>query len=128
MSNPEFINIDMELSSSENLSTLADELKGSILILKNEYEGKSYKLNFECKLNERNPTNVLMQYANLLKALSKNSQNLLKKCDSRILDFGYESGKNLVLSNFISAEVLADIASFNFDFVITIYPLVTDRH
>jgi len=117
----------MELSSSEDLSPIANELDGKIYVLQNELEGKDYKLSFECSLNEEQPSNVLAQYVKLISGLSENSKDLLNKCNSRVLDFGYESGMESVLSNSIPAAVLFDLVALNFDFVVTIYPVDEDE-
>jgi hypothetical protein len=123
MSKPEFVNIDMELSSSEDLSPIANELDGKIYVLQNKFEGEDYKLSFECSLNEDQPSNVLAQYVKLINGLSENSKDLLKKCNSRILDLGYESGMGSVLSNSIPSAVISDLVTLKFDFVVTIYPV-----
>jgi hypothetical protein len=127
MSKPVFINIDMELSSSEDLSPLANELDGKIYVLQNEFVGEDYKLSFECNLNEEEPSKVLIQYVKLISGLSENSKDLLKKCNSRILDFGYESGMESVLSNSIPAAILSDLVALNYDLVVTIYPVDEDE-
>ena len=113
----------MELSSSEDLSPIANELDGKIYVLQNKFEGEDYKLSFECSLNEDQPSNVLAQYVKLINGLSENSKDLLKKCNSRILDLGYESGMGSVLSNSIPSAVISDLVTLKFDFVVTIYPV-----
>ncbi|AUM14731.1 hypothetical protein [Ketobacter alkanivorans] len=118
-----FINVDLELYSKEDLSSIASELKGRIYPLTNEYVDDVYNLAFECSMNDQEPSVVLEKFLALLDQLSDESALLLASCDKKMFDIGYDSGDDGFVSNNISNELLRKVTALGFDIKVTVYPI-----
>lgn len=118
-----FINVDLELLSNENLLPIAEELKGKVFLLTNEYIDSEYNLAFECSTNEEEPLPVIEKFITILNSLSPKSKKLLKTCSKRIFDIGYDSGEDGFISNSIPCSLLSEIVDLGFELKITVYQL-----
>lgn len=113
----------MELSSKEDLSKIALELKGKIYPLQNDVEKEIYYLAFECSLNEDEPKQVIEEFIELLNSLTGVSKKLLANCHQKVLDIGYESGEEGAITNTLSNALLTRVVEYGFDINVTLYPV-----
>ena len=118
-----FINVDIELSSIEDLSIIAKELEGQIFLLQNEFEDDIYRLSFECSLSDETASSVIERFLSLLDSLTAEQKMLIANCSSRILDIGYESGDKAITTNLLPASLLRRLSEYEINLVITLYPL-----
>lgn len=131
MSKPTYINIDLELSSIEDLSFIADELGNKIFVLLNEKVGEEYRLNFECHLKNHEDEEplylkTLTNFLNFIDELSENSKSKLSKCHRKVLDIGYYSGSIGFLYTSVPNSLLSRIVNSGFDLNISIYGYEVD--
>jgi hypothetical protein len=122
MEKPNFINVDLELSSDKDLSLIATELKSHIFILEEGFNGSEFILRFECSLNKTKPEPVLKEFIRLIHALSAEATALLGSTTQKIFDVGFDSGHHHQFTASISNAVLHELSSLGFEMVITIYP------
>ena len=118
-----FINVDLELSSVESLASLAEELYGKIFVLQNGFVGAEYQLAFECLIDEAEASSVFEVFLTLIESLSSDSKDKISRCSSRVLDIGYESGEDGIVTNLLSGALLAQVAGYGFGINITVYPI-----
>ena len=123
MTQTSFINVDLELFSKEDLSSIAEELKGKIYPLTNEFIEGTYNLAFECSLNELEPSVVLEEFISLLNSLSAESKALLAECSQKVFDVGYDSGYESFVSHVVSNSLLSKIVDLGFELRLTVYQL-----
>ncbi len=123
METPNFINVDLELSSENDLSLIANELKGRIFILDEGFSGSEFSLRFECSLNETQPEPVLKEFIKLIRTLSNEAMALLGSTTQKIVDIGFDSGNQYQFATRISNTLLNELSSLGFEIVITIYPI-----
>ena len=126
MERPTYINTDLELSSKEDLSSIASELGNRIYVLVNEKVNNEYRLNFECSLEgykDGEPLHLqtLAELLNIIDSLSKESKNKLAICHRRVLDIGYDSAPKGFLYTNIPNAILARIVNLGFDLNVSIY-------
>lgn len=118
-----FINVDLELSSKENLAGIENELGKRVFVLQSGFESGDYILNFECSLNETDAVVVIEELLSLIESLSSESKLKLAACHKRVLDIGYDSGTEGVAYNNIPLAMLNRVIANGFDLGISVYPI-----
>ena len=123
MSRPYFINVDVELSSSDDISSVAIELGDRIGVMLNEQVGTAYHLNFECVgySGDGGVSNVIDTLLKLLEGLSLSSKKYISNCDKKSIDIGYNSGAEGWLYSKISNDLLIRVAGLGFELNISLY-------
>jgi len=123
MSKIEFLNMDLDIESEENIDSIIEEFGDHVSIMRNEKENNLFYASFETFLNEEN--DIIEKYVSLINSLSPLTRKIWDKCIKKEFDFGYESG--IVPNNFhsrINTNSVAQLASVGGNISITIYPLV----
>ena len=123
MTQTSFINVDLELFSKEDLSSISEELAGKIYPLTSEFIEGEYNLAFECSLNDEDPSKVINEFIQLLNSLSDESKALLATCSKRTFDIGYDSGDEGFVTHTLTQNLLSNVLALGFDIKITLYPL-----
>ncbi len=130
-----FINIDLELTSSDDLQPLADELGESVFVLHcdkmpnlNEFwaslEIGDYDIyqSYDDKNKDIGGVDVLLSaFCDLLENLSPQSQSLWKKCKKREFDVGFGCGNTeKSFHTQIRAETLKRVSALGASVLITV--------
>ncbi|MBC3806200.1 hypothetical protein H8K52_02425 [Undibacterium seohonense] len=122
---PNFITLDVEIISDENLSPLADHFEEPAFVLGNQKIDNLYHLSLEpCWFNEedKTPENCANFFVEQISKLPIELRDLWNRANSRTFDFGFESGNTLpYYKSEISADTLLKIATIGASFAITIY-------
>lgn len=116
---PSFINIDIEMTSKENLEPFIMELGTSVSVLHKNFRKGFHEVNFEC-VDHKNGR-ILDRLIELLSKLSESGRNLLDGCETRYIDIGYSSGEVGWLYDEIPAPLLGKIAGFGFGLKVSLY-------
>ena len=101
-----FVNIDLELKSSDDLQPLVDELDESVFVLysdkppnSNEYRTSLEVNDFDIYQSYDDKTQniggvdaILSAFCDLLENLTRQSQSLWQNCKNREFDIGFQSG------------------------------------
>lgn len=122
MSNIQFLNIDLDIESEEDISPIIREWGERISVHRNEFLGDRYFGTFETLRS--GVSEIIKEYFDLVEGLSPSARAVWDAAEKRVFDFGYESGTQP--GNFhseISAECVARLAKIGGSVVVTIYPV-----
>lgn len=125
MSNVEFLNIDLDLESENDLSLLIQELGDSVVIMNNESVDGVHRVSLELAGLVGNPEYILDQYFSVMRKLSIESRSLWDGCRKKEFDLGFESeyGASGSLQETISIKSINSLSSLGASVAITIYAL-----
>jgi hypothetical protein len=117
-----FLNIDLDIESSIDISPIIDEWGDSICVHRNEEIDGIFYGSFETPFSGID--GIIDEYISLIDGLSPSSRAIWDKALKRDFDFGYESGTEP--NNFhsrIESESINKLAKVGGSVVITIYPV-----
>jgi hypothetical protein len=121
MSEIQFLNIDLDIESSEDLSTLVAEMSERTSVMRNESGGSVYFASFETGAHGENE--IIEEYSAIIEGLSPKNRTLWEGCSKREFDFGYDSGdKPNNFHSSVSVNSIALLARLGGSVVVTIYP------
>lgn len=121
MSKIEFLNIDLDIESDEDIELLVSEIGKRATTMRNENEAGKYVASFEAADGEENE--IIAEYKSIIDALSTEAKAMWDNCTKKDFDFGYESGdKPNDFHSRLSKDSIAAINDFGGEIVITIYP------
>lgn len=120
---PHFINVDFELSSLKDFSSLINELAKKIEVLFNEKIENNHHLNFEYSISgpDAEPHKIISMFFDDLEVLSNSSKKIIEECDKKVIDIGYNSGTEGWQYNMLPSVVLKKISDNGFQLNISIY-------
>ncbi len=122
MSAIKFLNIDLDLESTDDLSPVVHEFERSCSIMRNEVVDGIHYVSFETGCTEENQ--ILSEYEKAIDGLSSTAKILFKKCRNINFDFGYESGTEPnSFHSPINQRSVKVISRLGGSIVITIYPI-----
>ncbi len=87
-----YITTDLEFDSGENLSRLAEELEGSVIVHLNEWVGDVYRVVLGIADSDTSAADAVSFYCDLLEKLSDAARALWNGCTRRVLDIAFEGG------------------------------------
>ena len=121
MTEIEFLNIDLDIESIEDLSPIIQEWTGKLCLLRyDEYNG-IYYASFETGFGQIE--DIVCEYVSLIDGLSPQAKAIWDKAIRRDFDFGYESGT--CPNNFrshIKSDSVKELARVGGSIIVTIYP------
>lgn len=128
MENVEFLNIDLDLESTEDLSLLLRELGDAVVVMNNESENGVYKASLELAGLHGGAEYLFGCYIDLIDSLSGAAKDLWFKCTKREFDVGFESGSKPIggIQEKLSAELLNALSRLNISLAITVYAQMED--
>ena len=118
-----FINIDLEVESSSDITPIIQEWGERICVLRYEQVDGIYYGSFETGCS--GVKEIIDEYVFLIEILSESSRFIWDKVEKKYFDFGYESG--VEPNNFhseINLESLKKIAAVGANVIVTIYPIM----
>ena len=117
-----FLNIDLDLQSSQPLTALIQELGEKVVVLRDDTEDGVYYFSCELSLCTADPSTLLWDYVALIKGLSPAAQAEWQQCHHRVLDLGYSSGAEpSYLQTHLAAELLQAIITAGASLALTFY-------
>lgn len=121
-----FLNLDLEMESSTDLSQLAVELGRRAIVL---YRGpilNGYRLSLEPDIDGRldaDPALCTEHFLGMLESLTAKCAEEFRGCRSRVFDYGFDGGlESNPIHTELTSRQLARIAALGVDVRITIYP------
>ena len=117
-----FLNIDLDVESTDDLAPIIQEWEDRVIVFRNEEVDGIYYGSFET--SQSGLEEIIEEYYSLITGLSHESRLIWDRALKRKFDFGYEGGHkpNYFQSN-ISAQHLSKLVEIGGSMVITIYPL-----
>ena len=121
-----FLNLDLELESSSNLSALAEELGHGVFVLYCGPVSAGFRLSVEPAIDgllNASPRACTEHFLGLLEALSSEGVALFQGCSSRVFDYGFDGGLEAEpLHTNLGRTDLARMAALGIDLRVTTYP------
>jgi len=121
-----FINLDLELESSEELVALEEELRSGAYVLYSGPVPGGYRLALEPLIVgtlNGDPTSCTEHFLSKLEALSGTAHAKFLKCHSRIFDYGFDGGLEAnPIQTDLCSRTLARMVALGIDLRITTYP------
>ena len=122
----DFLNLDLDLESNEDLTPLANYFSEKAEVLYNGKGGGGYKLTAEPRIGGHPGSSPELCTQEMLATLGELSRDLLllfRACRSRIFDYGFNGGLAAPpLSIVLPSAQLARIAQLEIDLRVTVYP------
>lgn len=124
MSEIQFLNVDLELESKQDISTLVADLKKHATVL--HYDKDEYRqlARIEASAEISSPDKAINHICELIESCSRNALKQWLSCSRRTFDIGFESGISPKCFNqALQADTLLRISAIGAGIEITIYPL-----
>jgi hypothetical protein len=122
MSRIQFLNIDLDLESDEDISDLVTEIGTKLIVMRDHTVSGVHHASFETTLPTENE--IIAEYSSVILRLTETSKRLWERCSKRCFDFGYDCGDAPNdFRSIISAESVSKIKEMGAEMAITIYPI-----
>ena len=120
-----FLNVDLEIESSEDLQPLIDDLGENVSVLHHGDNGSGFNfVSFEVKPSgERDVDGIISSFCLYIENLSPEAKLIWDKCYSKKFDAGFQSGDfPRSYQTEIRADTINRISGIGASIVITVYP------
>lgn len=117
-----FLNIDLDIESSIDISPIIEEWGNRVSVHQYEEIDGIYYGSFETACSGVN--DIIEEYVSLIEGLSESAREIWNQAEKRDFDFGYESG--IAPNNFhsrIELDTINKLAKVGGSVVVTIYPM-----
>ncbi len=121
----EFVNVDLEVSSSQSLDYLCTEFQdgGARKMFCGPTSHDRFFASFECDEHLTNPNSLISIFLGLVESLDERAAAQWESADSKVFDIGYEADSEQGrLQSDLSPDVIQRVANFGASLRITIYP------
>ncbi|TLX47744.1 hypothetical protein C1E24_07065 [Pseudoalteromonas phenolica] len=124
MSEIQFLNVDLELESKQDISVLVDDLKKKAMVLHYDKDDYRHLARIEADADVVSPDKAINHLCELIESCSKSALKQWLSCSKRTFDIGFNSGAApKCFSQPISADTLLRISAIGAGIEITIYPV-----
>ena len=119
-----FLNVDLEIESSENLQPIIDDFGEDVSVLHHDENSKGFDFaSFEISLGDRDADGIISRFCSIIENLSVESKSVWENCHSKRFDVGFESGDfPRSYQTEIRADTIERVARLGASIVLTIYP------
>ena len=122
---PEYITSDLELRSRGDISDLVNELSRDLLVLFHGREGNKYLATFHVTMPDETPDKIANQYCKVIEGLPRKHRPAWKKCLSRNLDMGFDSGHgNRMATALVKSKTIKRLAKLEINIAVSVYPIM----
>ena len=121
-----FLNVDLELESKADLSTLLETFGRSIVVLRDTVERRVHTVWLEHAPEPRHVDEAIMQYAKLVSRLPRAKRSLWNDCRTRRLNIGIQAMATNQRFDLSDRAVVA-AAQIRAEIVLTVYGKLRKR-
>ncbi|MCK5831207.1 MAG: hypothetical protein KAH20_12995 [Methylococcales bacterium] len=122
MANIEFLNIDLDIVSKNDLAPIIEEFGDQVCVLNNEWSNGNYYASFETGYTEENK--IIETYVALVNDLSPDAGKLWNECILREFNFGYNCGETPhAFRSKVSSKSVKGLSEIGGSIVVTIYSI-----
>ncbi|WP_440054831.1 hypothetical protein ACSLBF_01310 [Pseudoalteromonas sp. T1lg65] len=128
MSEIQFLNVDLELESKQDISALVSDLKRNAVVL--HYDKDEYRqlARIEASAEEMTPDKAINHLCELVESCSKPALKQWLSCSKRTFDIGFSSGTSpKCYSQALHVDTLLRISAIGAGIEITMYPVENDQ-
>jgi hypothetical protein len=120
--NTRFLNVDLDVWSSEPLESLVVAFGGRVFVLRVGKEGRRYAAHLELssQRHSKKAGVAIMHFVRLIKKLPRRERQLWNRASSRQFNIGIASGPEPYEVN-IESKVVAAVSSVDGEIVVTCY-------
>jgi hypothetical protein len=121
-----FLNIDLEVESSENLKVLIDDLGEDVSVLYQGENGSGFNfVSFAVRPSgEKDADGIISSFCLFIENLSLDAKLIWNKSHSKKFDVGFQSGNSpRSYQTEIRADTVKKVAEIGASIIVTVYPL-----
>jgi hypothetical protein len=124
MSEISFLNVDLDLQSSKDLTPIINDFGEDVIVLHHGKMMEHHHASFEVAESFAGPNELISFFCTLVENLSEEARVIWDNCCIRRFDLGYESGQQpRCWHSEITAKTIARVNDVGASITITIYPL-----
>ncbi|MFL0800734.1 MAG: hypothetical protein K6L80_09825 [Agarilytica sp.] len=125
MANIEFLNVDLDIESSDDLTPLLESFGDSVVVM-NHDQGEVNKLSLELAGVAGDPNQLLLEFAKLIEALPVAAKSIWDNCSKKEIDIGFEcegetKGAPVGITERLSLESITFLSKLKITLAMTIY-------
>lgn len=124
MSDIQFLNVDLEIESKQDIAQLVSDLGKSAMVLHYDKDETRQLARIEANIDVTSPDSAINHLCELIESCSRNALKQWLTCTKRTFDIGFQSGKNPKCFNqALHADTLLRISAIGAGIEITLYPV-----
>ena len=124
MSDIQFLNVDLEIESKQDIAQLVSDLGKSAMVLHYDKDETRQLARIEANVDVTSPDSAINHLCELIESCSRNALKQWLSCTRRTFDIGFQSGKNPKCFNqALHADTLLRISAIGAGIEITLYPV-----
>ncbi|KPV94903.1 hypothetical protein AN214_03079 [Pseudoalteromonas sp. P1-9] len=124
MSDIQFLNVDLEIESKQDIAQLVSDLGKSAMVLHYDKDETRQLARIEANIDVTSPDSAINHLCELIESCSRNALKQWLSCTKRTFDIGFQSGKNPKCFNqALHADTLLRISAIGAGIEMTIYPV-----
>ena len=124
MSDIQFLNVDLEIESKQDIAQLVSDLGKSAMVLHYDKDETRQLARIEANIDVTSPDSAINHLCELIESCSRNALKQWLSCTKRTFDIGFQSGKNPKCFNqALHADTLLRISAIGAGIEITLYPV-----
>lgn len=124
MSDIQFLNVDLEIESKQDIAQLVSDLGKSAMVLHYDKDETRQLARIEANADVTSPDSAINHLCELIESCSRNALKQWLSCTKRTFDIGFQSGKNPKCFNqALHADTLLRISAIGAGIEMTIYPV-----
>ncbi|ATC97425.1 MULTISPECIES: hypothetical protein [Pseudoalteromonas] len=124
MSDIQFLNVDLEIESKQDIAQLVSDLGKSAMVLHYDKDETRQLARIEANIDVTSPDSAINHLCELIESCSRNALKQWLSCTRRTFDIGFQSGQNPKCFNqALHADTLLRISAIGAGIEITLYPV-----
>jgi len=122
MQKPQFLNIDLDLESTSDLSPVIEDFGDDVILMHRETVNGISRASLELAGKQGSADYLFAEYLRLVDSLSESGRRAWDACSSRVFDLGFESGTELnAIHEKLGPETVQELARVEGSIVVTVY-------
>ena len=123
MSDIQFLNVDLEIESKQDISKLVADLEKTAMMLHYDKDDTRQLARIEANIDVSSPDKAINHLCELVESCSRNALKQWLTCTKRTFDIGFQSGsKPKCFNQALHADTLLRISALGAGIEITLYP------
>ena len=124
MTDPRYLNVDLEIDSPEDLTLITEELGEEVVVMFNGEWATHRRATFEIGGSLASANECIGLFCMLVETLSDEAKGLWDRSYSRTFDIGFNSGNSHADARLtIEPRILERVANIGATIAITVYPI-----
>jgi len=118
----QFLNVDLDLESTGDLSPIVEEFGDDVVLMHQETENGVSTASFELAGKQGCADSLFAEYFRLVDSLSDAGRRAWDTCGKRVFDLGFDSGTEPnAIHEVLTQETMQELARVGGSIVVTVY-------